>query len=279
MDRPLSRPAREHRGRRCRVPRGRAHDRRRWLRGRTGDVVALRDTAVGYEQAFHALAVARSRPERWARFDTRLDLATPIGPDGLAWATSVLNPLITYVPTRGNGPDAQELTATARSWLSFSMEATRNLKIHRNTLVARLRLIGDLHGLDLGRTDQSAVLDIALRIRAAPHVTSVPADPSRAVTLDDLLRAPAVQQWARATLRPLREAANGAVLESTLRAWLDCDSRLSATADALGDLRARCAQAAVPAGANSAAVAPAVPECSAQPVVGHPRRGSRRLDE
>jgi PucR C-terminal helix-turn-helix domain len=197
----------------------------------TGDVVALRDTAVGYEQAFHALAVARSRPERWARFDTRLDLATLVGPDGLAWATAVLTPLLTYVPARANDPDSQELMATARSWLSFSMAASRHLKIHRNTLVARLRLIGDLLGLDLGKADQQAVLDLALRIRAAPHVVS---DPNCAVALDDLLRAPAVQQWARATLRPLREAANGAALESTLRAWLSTDSRLSATADALG---------------------------------------------
>jgi hypothetical protein len=200
----------------------------------SGDVVALRDTAVGYEQAFHAVAVARSRPERWARFDTRLDLATLVGSDGVVWATSVLNPLITYVPARGNDPDAQELMATARSWLSFSMAATRHLKIHRNTLVARLRHIGDLLGLDLGNADQQAVLDLAFRIRAAPHVTSVPADPSRAVALDDLLREPAVRQWARAALRPLRVVANGAVLEMTLRAWVANDSRLSPTADTLG---------------------------------------------
>ncbi|MFF3752487.1 hypothetical protein ACFYYH_18835 [Streptomyces sp. NPDC002018] len=40
----------------------------------TGDALALRDTAIGYEQAFHALAVARGRPERWARFDATLGL-------------------------------------------------------------------------------------------------------------------------------------------------------------------------------------------------------------
>ncbi len=196
----------------------------------TGDVVALRDTGVGYEQAFHALAVARGRRERWAHFDARLDLATLLGPAGQPWAAAVLAPLVTYVPARGSDPDAQELTATIRSWLSFSMAATRHLKIHRNTLLARLRMVGELLGLDLRKAGQQAVLDLALRIRGNPAQF----DTNAAVGLDDLLRAPAVQHWARTTLRPLREAANGAVLESTLRVWLDHDARLSATAAALG---------------------------------------------
>jgi hypothetical protein len=196
----------------------------------TGDVVALRDTGIGYEQAFHALAVARGRPERWAHFDARLDLATLLGSAGQPWAAAVLAPLVTYVPARGNDPDAQELTATVRSWLSFSMAATRHLKIHRNTLLARLRMVGKLLGLDLRKADHQALLDLALRIRGNPAQV----DRDAAVMLDDLLRAPAVQHWARSALRPLREAANGAVLESTLRVWLDHDARLSATAAALG---------------------------------------------
>jgi Arc/MetJ family transcription regulator len=194
----------------------------------TGDVVALRDTAAGYEQAFHALTVARGRPERWARFDARLDLATLVGREGLSWATAVLTPLITHVPARRSDPDAAELVATARSWLSFSTAATRHLKIHRNTLVTRLGLIGELLALDLGRVADQAVLDLALRVRAMPHGTS--AQETEVVDLDDLLRAPAVREWALATLRPIRDTA----LESTLRIWLDRDARLSATADALG---------------------------------------------
>jgi sugar diacid utilization regulator len=199
----------------------------------TGDVVALRDTAVGYEQAFHALAVARGRPQRWARFDTRLDLATIVGPHGLGWANTLLHPLITYVPTRTTDPDAHELEATARSWLSFSTAATRQLKIHRNTLSARLRRIEELLGLDLRCVDQQAVLDLAMRVRATPRPPDTP-DLPHPVALDDLMRMPAVQEWARSTLRPLRDAAHASRFESTLRAWIDCDSRLSATAAALG---------------------------------------------
>jgi sugar diacid utilization regulator len=201
-----------------------------------GDVVALRDTAVGYEQAIHALSVARGRAQRWARFDAKLDLPTIVGPEGLRWASALLNPLITYVPARSTDPDAQELTATARSWLSFSVAATRHLKIHRNTLSGRLQRIEELLGLDLARADQQALLDLALRIRATPRTTD-PAnstDPDAAVALDELMRAPAVQQWAQTALRPVREAADSSPLESTLRAWLGSTSRLSVTAEALG---------------------------------------------
>jgi sugar diacid utilization regulator len=200
-----------------------------------GDVVRLVDTAVGYEQAFHALAVARGLPERSARFDAALDLPTVVGLPGFAWATAFLAPLITHVPARAGDPDAQELTATARSWLSFSTGATRHLKIHRNTLTTRLRGLEELLGRDLARTGEQAALDLALRIRAAPsHAdpgAAAPADGD--LDLDGLLRLPRTQQWAQATLRPIHESAQASVLESTLRVWLDCDSRLSATAEVL----------------------------------------------
>jgi DNA-binding PucR family transcriptional regulator len=114
--------------------------------------------------------------------------------------------------------------------LTFSTSATRHLKIHRNTLVARLGLIGELLGHDLGRVAHQAVLDLALRIRTAPQVTTGPAVGIEAADLDDLLLAPAVRAWALATLRPIRDPA----LESTLRTWLDRDARLSAAAAALG---------------------------------------------
>jgi sugar diacid utilization regulator len=200
------------------------------------DVVGLRDTAVAYEQAFHALAVARGRAQRWACFDARLDLAAIAAPHGRSWANVLLEPLTTYVPSRATDPDAHELAATARSWLAFSTAATRHLKIHRNTLSARLRRIEELLGLDLGRADQQAALDLALRIRATPRTGEPPgaADPVHVMALDDLLRVPACQEWARNLLRPVRGTAQASRLESTLRAWLDSNARLSATAAVLG---------------------------------------------
>ena len=219
-------------------------DRRRWeialaesddcLVG-TGDVVALGDAAVGYEQAFHALAVARGTARRWARFDAALDLASVAGAPGLAWADSLLAPLVSHRPARSGDPDAHELMATARSWLSFSTAATRHLKIHRNTLAGRLRRLEELLGLDLSRAGQQAALNLAIRIRSAPGpADSAAAHPERPGDLDDLLRLPVVRRWAQAVLRPVRDSPQASALESTLRVWLEHDSRLSGTAEAMG---------------------------------------------
>ncbi|MFJ5112066.1 helix-turn-helix domain-containing protein [Streptomyces sp. NPDC088551] len=137
----------------------------------TGDTLALRDTAAGYEQAFHALAVARGRPERWARFDAALGLPVVVGRHGHAWADHLLAPLTGHVPTRGTGPDSRTLTGTVRSWLTFSSTATRHMKIHSNTLASRLRHVETLLGLDLELVGDQAKLDLALRIAALPRVT------------------------------------------------------------------------------------------------------------
>jgi sugar diacid utilization regulator len=196
----------------------------------TSDVVALSDTPAGYEQAFHALTVARGRPDRRARFDASLDPATLLGTAGAGWAHALLAPLTGHVPARATDPDAEELVVTLRSWLSFSTGAARLLKIHRNTLRARLERIEELLGIDLERTDQQAPLSLALRTAALrgtpdPHVP--------VATLEDLVRLPALVEWANTILRPVRVAPNAMQLESTLRAWLDANARLSVAAAAL----------------------------------------------
>ncbi|MFE9294404.1 helix-turn-helix domain-containing protein [Streptomyces niveus] len=199
-----------------------------------GDALALRDTAVGYEQAFHALAVARGRPERWARFDATLGLPVVLGRHGRAWADHLLAPLTGHVPARAADPDSRTLTETARSWLTFSTAATLHMKIHRNTLASRLRHIESLLRLDLELVADQAKLDLALRIAALPRATdhkSAPAAPAQNA-FDTLLHLPAVQEWALTQLRPVRE--NAPTLETTLRTWLRNDTRLSATAQALG---------------------------------------------
>ncbi|RDL09768.1 PucR-like helix-turn-helix protein [Streptomyces sp. HB202] len=118
--------------------------------------VPLADTATGYRQAFHALAAARELATRHARFGVSPDSALVVGPAGHRWADELLNPLLTHVPRRAQDPGSQELLATAASWLAFSSHATEHLKVHRNTLAARLRLIGELLGLDLHRLADQA---------------------------------------------------------------------------------------------------------------------------
>ncbi|WP_078849664.1 PucR family transcriptional regulator [Streptomyces sp. NRRL F-5126] len=188
--------------------------------------VPLRDTALGYEQAFHALAVARRAPGRWSRFGRHDGLAPLLGDEGARWAAQLLRPVLAHQPGRSSDPGPEELLATLASWLTFGAGAVQHLKIHRNTLTARLRLVQELLGLDLlrGVGPRSAVW-LALRLRA-PHT---PPAPGRLADLDALLAAPATLTWARARVAPLTPACRDAV-----RAWLRADTRLAAGAASLG---------------------------------------------
>ncbi|MFF9398035.1 MULTISPECIES: helix-turn-helix domain-containing protein [unclassified Streptomyces] len=225
--------------------------------------VPLSDTATGYRQAFHALPVARGLPTRHARFGSAPEAALVVGAAGAQWADALLNPLLTHVPRRSHDPGSQELTATLSSWLAFSSHATQHLKIHRNTLAARLRLISELLGLDLNRLADQAALDLALRIRATPTAPRTPAPPRTPTTpqtpqapqapqvpeapqpplarrldaLDNVLRGPAVREWAVHQLRPLAGAGASRSTSdprTTLRVWLDCEAQLAGTAAVLG---------------------------------------------
>ncbi|MFF8961820.1 PucR family transcriptional regulator [Streptomyces globisporus] len=205
--------------------------------------VPLADTATGYRQAFHALAVARELPTRHARFGVSPDSALVVGPAGHRWADELLNPLLTHVPRRAQDPGSQELLATAASWLAFSSHATEHLKVHRNTLAARLRLIGELLGLDLHRLADQAALDLALRVRStpAPACTPEPAQSGSPASgtsasgaseaaggLDAILVRPAVRDWADQQLAPVLGA------EETLRTWVRCEGRIGPAAAELG---------------------------------------------
>ncbi|MFJ6012496.1 helix-turn-helix domain-containing protein [Streptomyces sp. NPDC092952] len=204
----------------------------------------LPDTATGYRQAFHALAVARTLPDRHSRFGSTPDPAVATGAAGAQWADQLLHPLLAHLPRRAQDPGSQELSATLASWLAFSSHATHHLKIHRNTLAARLRLIGELLGLDLNRVGDQATLDLALRIRATPTEPRAPHRPGERTPggtppdLDELLHAPAVREWAAQQLRPLTGGPgtprNTADPLDTLRVWLRHEAQLAPAAEALG---------------------------------------------
>ncbi|WP_299530324.1 helix-turn-helix domain-containing protein [uncultured Streptomyces sp.] len=205
--------------------------------------VPLSDTATGYRQAFHALAVARGLPVRHARFGSSPEPALVVGSAGARWADTLLAPLLTYLPRRSQDPGSQELAATLGSWLAFSSLATQHLKIHRNTLAARLKLIGELLGLDLHSLADQAALDLALAIRATPALPrpaagatapSATATAEGAAGLDAILRRPAVQEWAAQQLAALAALTTSGVAEATLRTWIRCEAQLGPTAEALG---------------------------------------------
>jgi DNA-binding PucR family transcriptional regulator len=203
------------------------------------DPVALADTATGYAQAFHALAAAHHRSGRQAAFASSPDLALAIGPAVADWAEHFLAPLRTHSPRRSQDPGSTELLATAASWLSFSSQATKHLEIHRNTLSARLKRIGDQLHLDLDRLSDQSALALAVRTFTAPHPTGgTPAQAQRSDEaplrgLDGLLAQPAVAQWARSQFQPLTVNGRPTDLARTLTVWLHHNACVEATAAAL----------------------------------------------
>ncbi|MFJ7154014.1 helix-turn-helix domain-containing protein [Streptomyces sp. NPDC101118] len=197
----------------------------------------LRDCPAAYTQAFHALAVARGRTGRHARFGAGPELALAAHGPGAAWAEALLAPLHTYAPRRPQDPGAQELRATAHAWLNFASHATRLLKIHRNTLATRVRLVEQILGLDLGTLPGQAALSLALRLTPGAHpapTPAAPADAAPAPTLDRVLADEALTRWAADHLAPLTGPAAPPGARDTLRAWLRHDAQLVPTAAALG---------------------------------------------
>lgn len=220
------------------------------------EAVPLRETATAYGQAFHALAAARGRAQRYATFACRPDPVLVIGPALAAWAERLLEPLRGHSPRRPQDPDGAELATTAASWLAFSARATAHLKIHRNTLSARLRQAGQLLDLDLDRLADQSLLALALRAERLPAVCRPApgaedgqksgqkggetgrekggAEGEAALSsLDDLLTRPTTLAWAHGLLRPVRTAPPSAALAHTLDVWLRNDARLGPTATEL----------------------------------------------
>ncbi|MBB5157121.1 sugar diacid utilization regulator [Saccharopolyspora phatthalungensis] len=191
-------------------------------------VVSLRETAAGYEQAFHALAAAKSGAEHYARFRPQEELAALLGQTGRDWAGKLLAPLIEYIPDRCHDPDAKELARTLQFWLMAYNVSAKALKIHRNTLSARLSHIERLLGCDLHQIRTQATLDLALRILHYPRSSSGDHQDS----INALLNTAAVRLWAQRQLTPLLTDDAQQSL-TTLRAWLASDARLDMTAAAL----------------------------------------------
>ncbi|GAA2014884.1 hypothetical protein GCM10009839_07470 [Catenulispora yoronensis] len=196
--------------------------------------VPLQDTAVGYAQAFHALAAARHRDLRHCTFAASADPALVIGAAGARWAQEFLAPLRSYRRRRPQDPDGSELLATASSWLSFSGGASAHLKVHRNTVTARMALVQELLSLDLDRIGDQSTLSLAVRLSSS----GIPAAPGPAegdpVDVDGLLALPDVVDWAERQLRPLQDPGISDAVRETLATWLAADARIEAAAETLG---------------------------------------------
>ncbi|MGW0891199.1 helix-turn-helix domain-containing protein [Saccharopolyspora sp. NPDC002578] len=192
-------------------------------------VVSLREVGVAYEQGFHALAAARGGAGSFELFAFQESLAAIVGPEGEGWATRVLAPLRAFVPARTQDPDAATLELTLGSWLTLGTSATRQLKIHRNTLTSRLAQLDRILDCDVRDLPTQARLHLALRLAA--RSAEPPAEPDEA-DLPDLLETDAVRAWTARQLEPLHHAEEH--LLDTLRAWLGGGARLEQAARTLG---------------------------------------------
>lgn len=197
---------------------------------------ALSQTPDAYQEAMHALAVARSDPERATLFisNVGVELATALGDEAPPWALRLLTPLLQYKPSRHGDPDATELAMTLGLWLLFGTGAAALLQLHRNTLDARLRRIAALLERDLTPIGTQAALYLALRLvqlRLSTKVVNF--DAAADAGLDDLLVSPAAAGWADKVLAPLMDDANATLLQ-TVRAWLGHDAQAKPAALALG---------------------------------------------
>lgn len=130
--------------------------------------------AAARREALWALARARDRSGRIARFPDRTDAAwLPTDAGALeALVRRILGPVLEADRRKGS-----ELVRSLRVWLEHDRRteaAARQLMIHKHTLAYRLKRIEALTGRDLGRTGDLADLWLAVR---ALDVLGTPAEP------------------------------------------------------------------------------------------------------
>ncbi|MCC3655022.1 helix-turn-helix domain-containing protein [Streptomyces sp. S07_1.15] len=189
--------------------------------------VPLPATAQAYDQARHALAVARHTPERVADYHGRPPLAGLLPrQQAHAWAGAFLEPIRA----------APRLTLDIVSLaLHFPRSGVaRLLDVSRNTVTAHLGRAQDALGLDLRDPRGRAELALALAISDLPPPDGgAVAEPPPAPSVDGLLSTEAAVTWAHAFLQPLRSGTDGA-LHRTLRAWVEAGTDAQRTARDLG---------------------------------------------
>lgn len=181
--------------------------------------VPLAETAIGYAAAVDALAIARGARERFDTIDRAqgLGLLNALGPDARVWAAMYLGPLLDYKPPRPHDPAGWAISSTLMAWLDYGgAGAARKLRYHRNTISSRVHHAEELLGTDFSDPGERAAVRLASRIlykrEAMPETGSPP-------PLSQLLAAPAVQQWAEVTLRPLVTDPDQRLLPA-IQAWL-----------------------------------------------------------
>ncbi|MGC9381903.1 helix-turn-helix domain-containing protein [Streptomyces sp. MH13] len=193
--------------------------------------VPLSTTAQAYDQARHALAVARHTPGRVAGYHGRPPLAALLPRrEALTWARAFLEPF------RAAPQLTRDITSLA---LHFPRSGVaRLLNISRNTVTAHLRRAQDALARDLDDPRSRAELALALAITdLLPPGDTTAAEHLPTPSVDSLLRTEAAITWAHDFLRPLHIGTALAV-HQTLRTWIEAATDAQRTARNLGISRA-----------------------------------------
>jgi DNA-binding CsgD family transcriptional regulator len=174
-------------------------------------------TAAAYSEALHALAAARSAPDRVAHYHGRTPLAGILPrPAAHDWSDALLRPLESVPKVSA---DVTRLTLTLpRSGVA------RLLGLSRNTVAAHIGHAEKALGLDLTDVRTRAAVHLALAISGSP-AGSPPVVRQPPPCLDELLRSEAAVAWARTVLRPLDIRHR-----RTLQAWIDANADASQAA-------------------------------------------------
>ncbi|MGW1994923.1 helix-turn-helix domain-containing protein [Embleya sp. NPDC001921] len=184
-----------------------------------------------FQQDHLATYFARTDRRGWRPRQAGADPAVLMIDRGLPWARSLLGPL--SAAERVHRLALPTLATSLSAWLHSPTPAHRVLGIHRNTLANRVRLLGNLLGVDTTNLGARATLSLALRIHNASHepgrapVAMAPGLPSELVAL------PSVRAWARTRLRPLSQLPFETGIH-TLATWIESSARNAPAASALG---------------------------------------------
>jgi DNA-binding CsgD family transcriptional regulator len=180
----------------------------------------LEATAQAYDQARHALAVARNLPGRVASYRGESPLAQLLPrPEAVVWARTFLRPLAT----------APALTTeiVRLSLVTSRAGAAQVLGISRNTVASHLRRAERLLAVNLDDVHHRAALHLALAVDVPG--TSQPDDAEPPSTLVRLLGTSPAVTWAQSFLHPLQGKPR-----ATLRAWIGANTDAQRTARLLG---------------------------------------------
>ena len=192
--------------------------------------VPLEQLPLARDEAHLALDAAVQSGSPVGDYDSLPDL-TPLllSEPAHAWASRFLAPLdAKFAPE-----NRRNLLQTVALWLRYGTRGVvqTGLRISRNTVRPRVRIVEEALGLDLDLFGHRVVLDLAIRIDLLPGPPQRPATAMPTPTLEELFASPLARQWADRLLGVLPD--DSRQIRRTLIAWLAAGTHSATAASTL----------------------------------------------